>query len=75
MSEDNINQRFEFCKMILERKINFDEIMFIDESKISMGSCTHDFILLDPNAQKKLKTGERDIYSLINRPQHKFKVQ
>ena len=58
--------------MILERKINFDEIMFTDESKISMGSYTHDFIRLDPNAQKKLKTGERDVYSLINRPQHKF---
>ena len=37
-----------------------------------MGSYTHDFIRLDPNDQKKLKTGERDVYSLINRPQHKF---
>ena len=72
LSEENINQRFEFCKMILERKINFDEIMFTDESKLSMGSYTHDFIRLDPNDQKKLKTGERDVYSLINRPQHKF---
>ena len=26
--------------MIWERKINFDEIMFTDESKISMGSYT-----------------------------------
>ena len=72
LSEDNINQRFEFCKMILERKINFDEIMFTDESKLSMGSYTHDSIRLDPNDQKKLKTGERDVYSLINRPEHKF---
>ena len=52
MSEENINQRFEFCKMILERKINFDEIMFTDESKISMGSYTYDFIRLAPNVQK-----------------------
>ena len=43
LSEENINQRFEFCKMILERKINFDEILFTDESELSMGSYTHDF--------------------------------
>ena len=72
LSEKNKEQRFQFCKMILERKINFDEIMFTDESKISMGSYTHDFIRLDPKDQEKLKTGERDVYSLINRAEHKF---
>ena len=53
LSEENIKQKFKFFKMVLERKINFDEIMFTDESKISMGSYTHDFIRLEPNAQKK----------------------
>ena len=72
LSEENIKQRFKFCKMILERKINFDEIIFTDEIKLSIGSYTHDFIRLDSNDLKKLKTGERDVYSLINRPQNKF---
>ena len=34
LSEKNKEQRFQFCKMILDRKINFDEIMFIVESKM-----------------------------------------
>ena len=58
--------------MILERKINFDEIMFTNKSKISMVSNTHDFIKFVPKDKVKLKTGKRDVYSLINRNQHKF---
>jgi len=63
---------FQFCKMILERNINYDQILFTDESKISMGYYTHDFIRLAPEDQKKLKTGERDVYKLLNRSEHKF---
>ena len=28
--------------------------------------------LLVPEEQKKLKTGERDVFTLLNRPEHKF---
>ena len=46
--------------------------MFTDESKISKGSYTHDFIRLKRKAQE-IKTGERDVYTLINRSEHTFK--
>ena len=46
--------------------------MFTDESKIRKFSYTHDFIWLKRKAQE-IKTGERDVYSLINRSEHIFK--
>ena len=72
LSEKDKEKRYNFCKRILERKINYDDILFTDESKISLGSYTHDYIRLDPEDQKKLKSGDRNAYSLLNRPEHKF---
>ena len=72
LSKKDKDQRYQFCQSILQRNINYDEILFTDESKISMGSYTHDYIRLAPLDQKKLKEGKRDIYTLLNRPQHKF---
>ena len=72
LSRKNKEKRYQFCQSILERKLNYDEILFTDESKISLGSYTHDYIRLDPQDQKEFKTGKRNIYSLLNRPEHKF---
>ena len=48
LSKKDKDQRYQFCQSILQRNINYDEILFTDESKISMGSYTHDYISLDP---------------------------
>ena len=72
LSKKDKDRRYQFCQSILKRNINYDEILFTDESKISLGSYTHDYIRLDPLDQKKLKEGKRDIYSLLNRAQHKY---
>ena len=64
LPKNHKEQKFQFCQMILEGKINFDVIIFTNESKISKDSFTHDFIRLD--AQGKIKRGEGDVYSLIN---------
>ena len=37
-----------------------------------MGSSTHNYICLVPLEQIKLKEGKKDIYTLLNRLQHKF---
>ena len=37
-----------------------------------MGSSTHNYICLVPLEQIKLKKGKKDIYTLLNRLQHKF---
>ena len=44
LSEKDKEKRYNFCKRILERKINYDDILFTDESKISLGSYTHYYI-------------------------------
>ena len=43
MPKKDKEKGYQFCKTILEKKINYDEILFTDESKISMGSYTHDY--------------------------------
>ena len=54
------------------KKINFDEILYTDESKINMGSYPHDFIRLSPDLRKNSKM-EIEVYiHLTNRPEHKF---
>ena len=58
--------------MILERKINFDQIMFTDECIIDLSSYTNDSIRLTPEAKEQLKNGEKEVYELINRPTRKF---
>ena len=37
-----------------------------------MGSSTHNYVCLVPLEQIKLKEGKKDIYTLLNRLQHKF---
>ena len=58
--------------MILDRKINFDQIMFTDECIIDLSAYTNDSIRLDPMAKERLKNGEREMYELVNRPIRKF---
>ena len=48
MPKKDKEKRYQFCNMILEKKINYDEILFTDESKISMGSYNHDYKRLEP---------------------------
>ena len=41
-------KKYQFCKTILEKNINYDEILFSYESKITIGSSTHNYICLVP---------------------------
>ena len=58
--------------MILDRKINFVQIMFTDECIIDLSAYTNGSIRLDPLAKERLKNGEREMYELVNRPIRKF---
>ena len=72
LNHEQMKKREEYCKMILERKINFDQIMFTDECIIDLSSYTNDSIRLDPKAQEQLKNGDREVYKLINRENRKY---
>ena len=72
LTEDQMKKRVEFCENILYKNIDFKEIMFTDECKVSLSCYTNDWIRLDPDMKKKLKQGEKDAYELINRPSKKF---
>ena len=72
LSHEQMQKREDFCKMIIERKINFDQIMFTDECIIDLSTYTNDSIRLDPKAQEQLKNGDREVYELINRENRKF---
>ena len=53
--------------MILQKDIQPEQLFFTDESKIDLGSFSHDLIRLDP-----LKKWDKKTYALLNRPQKKF---
>ena len=72
LSEDQMKKRIEFCQTILDKNINYDNVMFTDECKISLSPYTHDWIRLEPSMQEKLRKGEKEAYDLINRPIKKF---
>ena len=72
LSPEQIQKREEFCKMILDRKINFDQIMFTDECIINLNSYTRDWIRLDSEAQEQLRNGDKEVYKLINRQTKKY---
>ena len=72
LNQEQMKKREEFCKMILERKINFDQIMFTDECIIDLSAYTNDSIRLTPQAKEQLKNGQKEVYELINRPTRKF---
>ena len=46
--------------------------MFTDECKVNLSNYTNDWLRLDPEMQKKLKSGEKEVYELLNRPIKKF---
>jgi len=58
--------------MILNRGINYDQIMFTDECIIDLSAYTNDSIRLDPEMQEELKNGRKEVYNLINREKRKF---
>ena len=68
LSNEQMQKRKEFCQMILDKNIQPQQIFFSDESKIDLGSFSHDLIRLDPNK----RIWDEDTYNLINRPQKKF---
>ena len=72
LNQEQMKKREEYCQMILDRKINFDQIMFTDECIIDLSAYTNDSIRLDPLAKERLKNGEREMYELVNRPIRKF---
>ena len=68
LSNEQMQKRKEFCQMILDKNIQPQQIFFTDESKIDLGSFSHDLIRLDPNK----RIWDEGTYNLINRPQKKF---
>ena len=72
LNQEQMKKRLEYCQMILDRKINYDQIMFTDECIIDLSAYTNDSIRLDPTAKERLKHGEREMYELVNRPMRKF---
>ena len=54
--------------MILSKKLKPEQIFFTDESKVELGSFTHDYIRLDPNIDRSNKKK----YDLLNGPSQKF---
>ena len=72
LNSEQMRRRVEYCQMVLDRKINFDQIMFTDECIIDLSSYTNDSIRLDPGTQAELKEGKREVYHYINRPRKKF---
>ena len=63
-----MKERKKFCQMILDKKIQPEQLFFTDESKIDLGSYTNDLIRLDPKKQK----WDKHTYKLLNRPKKKF---
>ena len=63
-----MKERKKFCQMILDKKIQPEQLFFTDESKIDLGSYTNDLIRLDPKKQK----WDKRTYKLLNRPKKKF---
>ena len=53
--------------MILEKDLKPEQIFFTDESKVELGTFTHDYIRLSPDIDNDKK------YELLNRPTKKFK--
>ena len=72
LSPEQMKRRVDYCKMILDRKINFDQVMFTDECIIDLSPYTNDTIRLDPNLQMQLKNGEPEAFNFVNRPKRKF---
>ena len=72
LNPEQMNKRVEYCQMILNRGINYDQIMFTDECIIDLSSYTNDSIRLDPDTQQQLKNGDTKVYTLVNRERRKF---
>ena len=69
-----LNQRqkdewLKFCKTMLEKGIIAGQIFFTDVTKNEMGSYKNGHIILSKENQKKSKSGDEDVFNLINRPQ------
>ena len=72
LNQKQKDERLKFCKMMLEKGITGEQIFFTDETKIEMGSYINDHIRLSKENQEKLKTGDENVFQLINRPQKKY---
>ena len=74
LSEEQMKKRVKFCEDMISQNIGYNQIMFTDESKISLSSYTNDWIRLEPGMKEKLKKGEKEPYALINRQMKKFEI-
>ena len=68
MNEKQKKERVKFCEAILEG----DQIFFIKETKIDMAPFINDSIRLSRENQEKLKSGDEEVFKLINKPEKKF---
>ena len=72
LSEEQMKSRENFCKMITERNINYDQIMFTDECIIDLNSYTQDWTRIDPEVQEKLRNADPETIKMYNRNNKKF---
>jgi len=70
--KEQMKKRYKFCENILNKKLNSEEIMFTDETKINMSTYTNYYKRIVPEDQRKLKNGEKTVYKLLNRQEKKF---
>ena len=68
LSNEQMQKKKEFCQIIYDKNIQPQQIFFSDESKIDLGSFSHDLLRLDPNK----RIWDEDTYNLINLTQIKF---
>ena len=61
LSEEQAKKRVDYCNMIINRGINFDQIMFTDECIIDLSSYTNDLIRLDPGMPEDLRNGRKEV--------------
>ena len=72
LNEKQKKERLKFCEDILDKKIKGDQIFFTDETKIDMAPFINDSIRLSRENQEKLKSGDEEVFKLINKPEKKF---
>jgi len=72
LSEKQMKSRENFCKMIIDRNINYDQIMFTDECIIDLNSYTQDWTRIDVKLQEELKNADPETINMINRQNKKF---
>jgi hypothetical protein len=75
LTEENIKQRFEFCKNVIENNIKADQIFFTDEKKFYLKKPVNkgtNYIRLTKEYQRRLEKGDPEVEKLISSDMPKY---